>query len=130
MNKQEFALISASKNLWLKGANLSNQTPRTLLYGYTFNRDTFHTYLDEFGKIHVVVYSYGNSLIEHLTEPEEGFDPLKVIPPKRAYPGQCDFEVCSLISQADYTIPFTTFSEENVAESGFHGLKFEDLTIS
>ena len=100
------------------GDDLKNQEDRTLLYGYTCERDTWHVYLKD-GKIHVVIYEYKQSPREVNTATNEGF-----VPDKRLYPERCDFEFCKLLADYDVYLPFTTYDEkvyEETKNDTFHG---------
>lgn len=103
---------------------LQDQTPRTLIYGYSTARDTFHLYLAEDG-IHLVIYDYHKLQLQHKHE-NEGIRFSECVPDKRVYPEACDYEFCTMLLQADVRIPFTTWSDDR-AEKPFHGYKAEEL---
>ena len=71
---------------------LYNQAPRTLLFGYTGEKDTVHVYLAD-GIIHKVVYNFKGHLIEHKTQ-DQGLLFGECAAVKRLYPEACDFEFC------------------------------------
>jgi hypothetical protein len=100
------------------GDDLKNQEDRTLLYGYTCERDTWHVYLYD-GVIHVVKYGYKEPLVEMHPATNEAF-----VPDKRLYPERCDFEFCKLLADYDVYLPFTTFDEKvynETKDDSFHG---------
>lgn len=85
---------------------LKNKKPRTLLYGYTCARETWHVYIDENHVIRTVEYIRGDDCKEILVE-----DNRQYIPNKRLYPAKCDYEFCFLLKRAGYDLPFTTYEE-------------------
>lgn len=96
---------------------LTNLEDRTLLWGYTSDRNSFHVYLKD-GILNKVIYNFDRHLLRH----EEGVD-LNIegiTPDKRIYPSSCDFEFCTLLRSKDVYLPFTTFSEEKIQET-FYG---------
>ena len=122
-----------------RSSYLADRTPRTLVYGYTVDRDTFHLYLDEEG-----------SLVRHRYRPEYGpnfdTDPtdrriLTVIlnrsksmrvdwlyPNKRVYPERCDLEFCTIMRERfGINAPFTNYDPDRIPAPGvmFHGLRPE-----
>lgn len=87
---------------------LTNQSERTLLYGYTSERATWQVVLLD-GKIVRAVWSYGEeaNLEEHSTWQNAN----RLIPNKRLYPERCDFEFCTLLYSKGILLPFTTFRD-------------------
>lgn len=86
---------------------------RTLIYGYTLERQTVHIYMIG-GKIQVV----------HPNPSFQGRDleclPFMVLPTKRAYPECCDAEACRLIASHGGYVCFTTFNDDRTAKQ-FYG---------
>lgn len=86
---------------------------KTLLYGYTCERKTFHVYIKN-EQIYVVVYD---------TEYSRGIPTPKnmrqisvtsnhdYVPDKRLYPERCDYNFCKLLKEKGVQLPFTTWSE-------------------
>lgn len=102
-------------------ANLLDHTPRTLIFGYNMERDTFHVYIGHDGLIHVLLYRPLGSISEgptflilgHSSGPAGGLkDNQGYVPNKRAYPESCDFEFCEVLKRFDVGICFTNFTEE------------------
>lgn len=124
MNKQQLELLQNESHPLAIGARLSDQTPRTLTYGYTIDRHTLHSYLQD-GAVHLVVYDSDGVCILHRTE-ADGLRLSDCIPDKRLYPEDCDFDFCQMIKAAGIYLPFTTWSDERTPKV-FAGLKFEDL---
>lgn len=88
---------------------------RTLIYGYTCDRQTFHVYIKN-KKIHIVQYDYhGNSIIEFPV-----FSAIGCIPNKRIYPEACDYGFCCFLHNEGVTLPFTTYNEERPQQT-FYG---------
>lgn len=127
MNKIEFDTLNEdiSRELVLvDAAMLLDQTPRTLVYGYTCERDTFHVYLAEDG-IHKVIYDHHGLIRQHVTEHDQ-IRASECVPDKRLYPEACDFEFCALLKRRGVTLPFTTWNDSR-RPALFHGLRFEEL---
>lgn len=98
--------------------NLTNKKNRTLLYGFTCDRDTWHVYLFDMN-IYVCKYAYGENPIDI------GYICDEFVPDKRLYPARCDFEFCSLLKSRGIYLPFTTYGEkETVAyhDNGYYGM--------
>lgn len=107
----------------ISGSSLQNATARTLVWGYTLDRNSFHVYLDEFGVIHRVIYDHQNIVLSH----DEGeFLPESLSPDKRAYPEACDYEFCRLMASLDNGLCFTTFNE-NREKTRYHGKVISEL---
>lgn len=129
MTPQEYAQIQklpTSAPKVLTGQDLGNKTPRTLLWGYTTDRYSFHVYLDEHAVIHKVIYLYDDTLVLHLTESNiesnEGW-----VPSKRLYPEACDAEFCRLLIERGLQLPFTAYNETRELGHSFYGKKKAEL---
>lgn len=120
MTPEQYASLNstpAAKRV-LGVADLVDKTPRTLIYGYTVARATFHVYLGADGLIHVMTYneSYSKAepspfLVQYHSAGEAGglTDNAHYVPSKRVYPERCDFEFVQLLMREGVSIPFTTF---------------------
>ena len=129
MNKNEFEAldqIKAQPRATLPGA-LTDKSPRTLLYGYTCNRHTWHVYLDPKGILHRVVYDHNNLLLGHL---EGGIEDRALVPDKRLYPEDCDLEACTALLRAGCNLPFTSYTEGKSRTGAYVGATMEDLVPS
>lgn len=95
---------------------------RTLLYGYTLERDSFHVYLKD-KLIHVVIYDFDNRIIYSVA----GFEiPVGgMVPTKRAYPAACDEQFCRLMIEKKQPISYTIYEDRQ--ECDYHGELAEDL---
>lgn len=122
MNRKEFEVLKAvqADTPTIGVCDLEDQGPqenRTLLFGYTCERDTFHVYLMD-GEIHRVIYDFEGRLIDHICDEE-----LEInfcIPNKRAYPERTDIGFATIVHERGGEIPFTTFTD-NVPEKKFYG---------
>ena len=126
MDKNQFESLENPPRLTerVTAGFLQDQTPRTLIYGYSTARDTFHLYLAEDG-IHLVVYDYHKLQLQHKHE-NEGIRFSECVPDKRVYPEACDYEFCTMLLQAGMNIPFTAWTDGR-KEQAFHGLRQEAL---
>jgi len=115
MNKKQYNKLSHmdEEASLISVTDLIDRRDRTLIYGYTLDRYTFHVYLKG-GKIHRYIYS------EYVNV--EGYDeyicgaglPVKsVIPDKRIYPAKSDYEFCKILMKGGEFLSFTTFENEN-----------------
>jgi hypothetical protein len=107
MNKKEYEELDSiwKANKIITVGDLKNKQDRTLLYGYTCNRDTWHVYL-ELNEIICVIYEFGKKtkLVEIISNND-------FVPDKRLYPARCDFEFCSILKSLGIVLPFTAFEE-------------------
>lgn len=125
MKKKEFEKLELTKVI--TASDLINKKDRTLLYGYTCTRETFHVYLKNM-KIHVVIYqNYYVCEIVKLKNMREIIvkSNIDYIPDKRLYPEACDFEFCKLLEEKKLHLPFTNFNN-NRKVSDFYGFTLED----
>lgn len=124
MNIKEYESLDDidSTSRTIRISDLSSQKPRTLLYGYTCERDIWHVYLQD-SEFKIVVYGFG-CIIWSLRTTKLTVDD-QIIPDKRLYPGACDREFCKLLIERDYHLPFTTFKARE--DISFHGKLIEEL---
>ena len=102
-------------------------TDRTLLYGYTCNRDTFHVYLKN-QEIHTVIYNtdYSGKVAKPINMRKVFVkNNQDFIPDKRIYPEASDYTFCKLLKEKNCHLPFTFFNKER-KESKFYGFTLED----
>lgn len=101
---------------------------RTLLYGYTCDRKTFHVYLKD-QEIHTVIYD--------IVYEEKDPNPINMvevhvksnrdyIPDKRLYPETCDYLFCKLLKNVGVHLPFTTFNDDRPIQD-FYGFTLQDM---
>lgn len=82
---------------------------RTLLYGYTAVRQTWHVYLVD-GVIHREVFDYNRTTVEHEHATVWWADEL--LPDKRVYPEDADPQFVNALLRLGLRVPFTTFDDE------------------
>lgn len=87
---------------------------RTLLYGYTCERDTWHVYIKD-TVIHKVIYKYGKDPVEYQINDNYDF-----IPDKRLYPEACDYQFCRIMQRLGYELPFTSWNNDR-EEKQYYG---------
>lgn len=129
MNRQEFQALStlhATPTSTLPGA-LTNKAARTLLYGYTCDRSTWHVYLDEYGVMHKVVYDSNKLLKLHCAGEIQD---AELMPDKRLYPEACDAEACALLIRAGRSLPFTTYTDTKRPANPYIGMPAQDLVAT
>ena len=90
---------------------LKNQEDRTLIWGYTMDRDSVHVYIK--GGI-LYAYAYDNNKSEMWYKYGEELDIQEagIVPSKRLYPECCDKEFCELLYGKGESLPFTTFNSK------------------
>lgn len=97
---------------------------RTLLLGYTCDRDTWHVYFKD-DLLHLHIYEQratGPRLVEHFKQ--EAFPATELIPDKRVYPEYTDFAFALYLRRHDIAVPYTRFDAFRYAETRdrfFHG---------
>lgn len=110
-----------------------NIEDRTLLYGYTCDRDTHHVYIKD-GIIHTVVYNTVNSVLyekpDEIREINVTTD-RQYLPDKRLYPERCDYKFCELLKKRGFSLPFTTWTDPSeisarTINGKFYGKTLED----
>lgn len=127
MNKTQYEVLTtivSPEASMAQAKALYDQSPRTLVYGYTTDKNTFHVYLAD-GKIHKVVYGYPDKLLEHKTQ-DANLLFEECAPNKRMYPEACDFEFCSLLRRHGVHLPFTTWNDKR-ERAAFYGKQLEEL---
>lgn len=117
MNRNELERVLRAERYTYKILTVDDlriKKDRTLLYGYTCDRSTFHVYLKDM-KIHAVIYNTDYSedepkpinMREINVKCNEDF-----IPDKRLYPAACDCEFSMLLGRVTgRSMPFTTYEE-------------------
>lgn len=99
-----------------------NLKDRTLLYGYTCERETFHVYLKD-EEIHVVAYY--NDYSSDKVKPKNIREIVvktnnEFVPDKRLYPETCDYDFCKLLKLKNINLPFTSWND-NRDKKDFYG---------
>lgn len=88
----------------LSASALTDDFPRTLLYGYDCERRTWHVYLDKSGLIVKAVYTSQDSWGHHRSN---NWPIAALLPDKRLYPEYCDLETVRMIRAKGVQPPFT-----------------------
>lgn len=101
---------------------LEDRSDRTLLWGYTAERYSWHVFLRA-GEIEIVVYEFPYTIMDH--KRDHTFDAADLIPNKRLYPEACDYEFCTLLCSVGVFLPFTTFDGKREHKQ-YHGLVPKD----
>lgn len=133
MNADQYANLRTLINEKLEGcptsremisvSELNNPTQdRTLLWGYTCERDSFHVYLKD-GQIHKALYKFPNKLL--FCTSGESMPCSSMAPDKRAYPAACDEQFAQLMVEKNQHVSYTTFDERE--DIPFHGKLIEEL---
>lgn len=94
--------------------NLLHKNDRTLLWGYTCDRWSWHVYLKDM-KIYTVTYEYMKEPIIVNVKTNNDF-----VPNKRLYPEACDYDFCKALARMGVHLPFTTFQSERPHKQ-YHG---------
>lgn len=108
LTREEFELVRNIEPISYKLTieDLEDKSDRTLLYGYTSDRYTWHVYVRDY-EIVTIVYGFGE-LVEVIDIEED----KHYVPNKRLYAECCDFEFCSLLAERGVYLPFTTFNDD------------------
>ena len=116
MNKEQYNKlndISKIKKL-ITAYDLKDTTDRTLLYGYTCERNTWHVYMQQ-NYIYTVIYGFKE--YPELLDVSSNYE---YVPDKRLYPERCDYEFSKLLKEQGIALPFTTW-EDNIEKKVYYG---------
>lgn len=94
---------------------------RTLLYGYTCDRRSFHIFKLS-GELHRVIYDHNETVYEHTWG--DRLVARDCIPDKRVYPESTDFIFAKLLKRREVNptfLPFSAARFESVRDKQFHG---------
>ena len=124
MNKTEYEQLkkSNSQQKIISIDDLKDDSDRTLLYGYTCSRNTWHVYIEN-KKIYVVVYEFEGEPMWLNVESNYEF-----VPDKRLYPERCDYDFCRLLKNSGVELPFTVWTE-NVEIQKYYGKALNVKTV-
>lgn len=122
MTKDEYNDLTGERSRLVKVSELKDKSDRTLLYGYTLERNTVHVYLLD-GFINVFRYNNKDELYFDVGKELELNSYL--IPNKRLYPECCDKEFCELIFSkgTEPSMNFTYFNEKREAKVFYGDIK-------
>jgi hypothetical protein len=109
MTREEHAELSRkeTEEVMIDARALTNKTPRTLIYGYTCDRDTFELILLAGHEPCFSLY-----IDEKLIFMGCHIEPDRCVPDKRIYPAKSDFEFCSILKSHGVYLSFTTYYDE------------------
>lgn len=114
MNKEEFiSLNNYNKSITID--DLNDKSDRTLLYGYDFDRETFHVYIKDREIVSVSYYLDEEPKLTYISFSKDNY-----LPVKRIYPEASDYEFCKLLKERGYELPFLPFNGER-EEKQFYG---------
>lgn len=114
MNEKE---LESLRKIYYRSPKIGYQgSDKTLIWGYTIQRDSFHVYSEK-NTICRYIYDYDGKQIQF--EQKQEWDVQDLIPDKRTYPSASDFEFCKKIIQMGYNISFTTIDERELRQ--FYG---------
>lgn len=124
MNKEQLlSLESLSQEQdSLSIVDMKDKKPRTLLWGYTCDRSSFHVYIDD-DRLHRLIYNHDQETLSYASGSIATTD---LTPNKRLYPEACDFSFCLTLRSKGLHLPFTTFRGDRKS-ADFYGLKKGDL---
>lgn len=131
MNEQQVTflkqLLETTKtvSVW----ELKNKKDRTLIYGYTTDRHTFHLYLKN-EKFFVAIYNHDKTFLSKQTT--ETLNVEDCFPNKRIYPESCDFEFAILLASKNARPTYLAFNPdrfEKVKDLQYHGETIPETNI-
>lgn len=110
MNREELEEVNAlaSAPPMALADSLRPEVDRTLMYGYTCDRDTVHVYMHN-GMIHILYYN-SSGKVAHRSAPQFGLELL--VPEKRAYPENADPALAKMLALAQVPIDYLPFDDE------------------
>ncbi|MFI2790598.1 hypothetical protein [Kitasatospora sp. NPDC018614] len=102
---------------------------RTLLLGYTCDRDTWHVYVRG-AYLHVLVYNHVTRVVVRY-ERHFHWQAADLVPDKRVYPESTDLEFARLLTSHGVDFQFASFDParfDRVAQKPFHGAIYDSAT--
>lgn len=122
MERKEFYKLT-NKPIAITVDDLDDARSRTLLYGYTCDRCTFHLYLMDEEFFTFIYKENSDHFFKHGgTIDMERTNSTMLVPDKRLYPECCDYDFCNLLQQRGIGLPFTSFNEDRQL-SGKSGIR-------
>lgn len=115
--------------------DLADRSDRTLLWGYTCDRESWHLYLKD-GKFHFVWYTFcgdndiskKNLLASYVKDTLE-LTKDYILPDKRVYPEASDFEFCKLLQELGLEPTYTVFNEERL-DAQYYGKLLPEALVA
>jgi hypothetical protein len=102
---------------------------RTLLLGYTCDRDTWHVYVHG-AYLHVLVYNRVTRVVVRY-ERRYHWQAADLVPDKRVYPESTDMEFARLLTSHGLDLRFASFDParyDRLAQKRFHGAIYDSAT--
>ena len=124
MTTEEYTAIQkllTPSHALITGDDLTNREDRTLLFGYTCERETHHVYIKN-GIILCVRYSRQRAIQIIDVDCNEAY-----VPDRRLYPARCDFEFCYKLRLADVHLSFTTYDDAEKKRPLIAGCYFGEI---
>ena len=102
---------------------------KTLMYGFTCERKTFHVYVKN-GEIYVVTYNNDYSTDKVRPKNMEQIvvnSNYDYVPDKRLYPERCEYHFCKMLKEKGVHLPFTTWNYDVDNNCKYYGFTLEDM---
>lgn len=131
MNQNEFFEISnTAPPEYVAMASDFSGSDKTLLYGYTCEKKSWHIYKKD-GLLHKLVYGYPAFFISY--DARESFILSDLIPDKRVFPECTDFHLAKMFLAASIDVPYLPFDNnahlrDSQLARTFYGLVREEVT--
>lgn len=116
MNMDEYLLVTNQAEPRGITADVLGGEDRTLLRGYTCDRDTWHVYLKD-GDIHLLVYSYPDVVVRHEAR-DSWMNPEDLVPDKRVYPESTCFRFARELQVRGVRVPYLRFDADRFRTVG------------
>jgi len=107
INKEHYEKLNSERDTF-SIEDLVDKSDRTLLYGYTLDRQDVHVYVKN-EEVHYIEYDIDNNI---LFEKSGVFEDIsELIPSKRSYPESTDPEFLAILMRRGVSGNFTTYCE-------------------
>lgn len=124
MDRDEYMRLVGMKHVPYTLKAIEFGEPRTLLFGYNSAKNSFHVYLDG-GLVHRLIYTWREEILDHCAGAE--FDIRDMVPDKRVYPLDTDFEFAKKALAIGVGIPFLPWDPKRETNPNlFKGLVCRD----
>lgn len=131
MDLADYNLMTLRDLRLLRGCDLWDRRPRTLLIGDTRDGHIHHVYLGTDGVIHLlkyVVLSTGRLAAVSYSPESARTDNSEYVPDHRLDPGGCDFEVCLRLKAEELMLPFSEWRGQPAGRGTFYGKTVDQLS--
>lgn len=108
MTKEELNSLEYINDELICAKDLDDKSDRTLMYGYTYERETFHVYVCN-NQIFTIIYRTGGIQDARIVDVKSN---EQYIPSKRAYPECCDYDFCRMLKERGCRVPFISWDSE------------------